>query len=140
MNIINDAGRVITRAADATAAAAGALGGAAVDGVIGGVEGTAAGVRKGLGSGRRSTPAAVLTFAAIGAAGLVEWPVVVAVGGTALLVRLLGQHSNVAAPQLQAVADSAPAPRATAKNATGKNSPRKPARTRSPRSTSSTPH
>jgi hypothetical protein len=96
--------------ADATTEAAGAIGGAAVNGAIGAVRGTASGVRKGLSSGRESTPAAAVTLAAIGAAGLVDWPVVVAIGGTALLVRELGRWSAAKSPN----ASSAPARSVTA--------------------------
>ncbi|MGQ4619070.1 hypothetical protein [Nocardia sp. R7R-8] len=85
---------VIARTADATTAAAGAVGGAAVEGVVGGVRGVAAGVKSGLGSGSHSTPAAVLTLTAIGATGLVDWPVLLGVGGAALVVQRLGQRSG----------------------------------------------
>src|ERR1700692_2064946 len=91
MSIVHRAVGVVSATADATAAAAGAVGGAAVNGIIGGVQGTAAGIRTGLSSGSHSTPAAVLTLAAVGAAGLVDWPVLLAVGGTALVV---GQPSG----------------------------------------------
>lgn len=111
MNILHGAGRVVTRFADATTTAAGSLGSAAVKGVVGGVQGTAAGVKNGLSTGSNSTPAAVLTFAAIGAAGLVEWPVLAAVGGTALLVHQLHQRSSGNTQQPAAVV-SAPAPNA----------------------------
>ena len=97
MNIVKGAVGVVTRTADATAGVAGAVGGAAVTGVLGGVQGTVAGIRNGLSSGSHSTPAAVLTLAAIGASGLVEWPVLLGVGGTALLVRQLNQRSRPAA-------------------------------------------
>jgi hypothetical protein len=97
MNIVKGAAGVVTRTAEATAGVAGAVGGAAVTGVIGGVQGTVAGIRNGLSSGSHSTPAAVLTLAAIGATGLVEWPVLLGVGGTALLVRQLNQRSGHAA-------------------------------------------
>ena len=82
MDIVRGAARVVTRTADATTAAAGAVGGAAITGVIGGVEGTFSGIRNGLVSGSHSTSAATLTLGVIGAAGLVEWPVLLAVGGT----------------------------------------------------------
>ncbi|MFX0580089.1 hypothetical protein [Nocardia nepalensis] len=94
MNISNGVVDVITWTADATTAAAGAVGGAAVNGVIGGVRGAAAGVKSGLSSGSHSTPAAALTVAAIGAAGLVEWPVLLGVGGAALVVREISQRSS----------------------------------------------
>ncbi|MCW2649909.1 MAG: hypothetical protein JWR32_885 [Mycobacterium sp.] len=107
MNIIGGAVRVFTQTTNAATAAVGALGGAAVNGVIGGVQGTAAGIRNGADRGSHSTPAAALTLAAVGAAGLVEWPVLLAVGGTALVVRQLSQRSSAktdvgSAPQPQA--------------------------------------
>ena len=85
-NVAKEAAGLVLATADATAAAAGAIGGAAVNGVVGGVRGTASGVRNGLSSGRGSTGAAALTLAAIGVAGLVDWPLLVTVGGGALLV------------------------------------------------------
>jgi hypothetical protein len=52
-------------------------------------------VQKGIGSGSHSTPAAALTLGALGVAGLLEWPVVLAIGGGALLLRQLNNgHSN----------------------------------------------
>ncbi|WP_406272573.1 hypothetical protein OH799_33020 [Nocardia sp. NBC_00881] len=94
MNISEGAVDVITWTADATTAAAGAVGGAAVNGVIGGMQGAAAGVKSGLSRGSHSTPAAALTLVAIGAVGLVDWPVLLGVGGTALVVRQLSQRSG----------------------------------------------
>jgi hypothetical protein len=91
MNIIRGATRLVTGTANATTAAAGAVGGAAINGVVGGVQGSAAGIRNGLSAGSHSTPAALLTLGAIGATGLVEWPVLLGVGGTALLVRTIHQ-------------------------------------------------
>jgi hypothetical protein len=75
MNPLQRAVRVVTNTSNAATAAAGAIGGAAVNGVIGGVQGTAQGIRNGVANGSHSTPAAALTFAALGATGLVEWPV-----------------------------------------------------------------
>ena len=72
----------------------GAVGGAAVTGVIGAVEGTAAGVKNGLRSGSHSTPTAALTLAAIGVTGLVDWPILVAVGGGALAIHELSRRSG----------------------------------------------
>jgi len=94
MNIIGGAARVITRTADATTAAAGAVGGAAVGGVIGGVLGTVYGIRNGLSSGSHSTPAAALTLGVIGATGLVDWPLMLGIGGAALAVHQLSRRSN----------------------------------------------
>jgi hypothetical protein len=97
MGVIHSALRGVSqtvgRAATAATMAAGAVGGAAVNGVAGAVTGAAAGVRQGIGSGTHSTPAAVLTLGALGAAGLVEWPVVLVIGGGALLLRQLN-HSQ----------------------------------------------
>ena len=45
-------------------------------------------------SGSRSIPAAALTVAAVGAAGLVEWPVLLPVGGTVLGVHYLTHRSG----------------------------------------------
>lgn len=94
MEIVRGAMRLITGTATATTAAAGAVGGAAVNGVIGGVQGTAKGIRDGAGSGSHSTPAALLTLGAVGATGLVEWPVLLTVGGATLLVRQLNRGGN----------------------------------------------
>ena len=93
MGVVNDAVRTVSRtagrAAAATTAAAGAVGGAAVNGVVGAVTGAAAGVQKGISSGSHSMPAAALTLGALGVAGLIEWPLVLAIGGGALLLRQL---------------------------------------------------
>ncbi len=94
--------------------AAGARGGGVVNGVIGGVTGTVTGVRQGISSGSHSTPAAALTLGAVGAVGLVEWPVLLAVGGAALLLRQLkGQpvtRADAAAPRKPAAPRKAAAP------------------------------
>ena len=145
MNVFTGAVRAITRSTGASVAAAGALSGAAINGVIGGVQGAVAGAQRGLDSGRHSTPAAALTLAAIGATGLVEWPVVLLVGGTALAVRQLDQRARQeSASRLSAVPDpptkasgrAAPAPKKAAKTAARKAAPRKAApRKTAPRKT-----
>jgi hypothetical protein len=94
MDIVRGVTRLITGTAEAAAAAAGAVGGAAITGVIGGVQGTVSGIRSGLADGSHSTPAAALTLGVIGAAGLVEWPVLLTVGGTALVVHQLSKRSE----------------------------------------------
>ncbi|MGQ4596891.1 hypothetical protein [Nocardia sp. R6R-6] len=94
MKISEGAVGVVTWTADVTTATAGAVGGAAVNGVLGGMQGVATGVKSGLSKGSHSAPAAALTLAAIGAAGLVEWPVLLGVGGTALVVRELSHRSG----------------------------------------------
>src|ERR1700728_1795053 len=83
---VRNTGKTVNRAADATTAAAGAVGGAAVNGIVGAVTGAAEGIKRGINSGSHSTPAAALAIGALGVAGLVEWPVLLAVGGGALLL------------------------------------------------------
>jgi hypothetical protein len=86
--------RTVGRAATMTTEAAGALGGAAVNGVVGGVRGASTGVQRGLSNGSHSTPAAALALGALGVAGLVEWPVLVTVGGAALALRQLNRRPD----------------------------------------------
>ena len=99
MNIINGAVRAITKTAEATTATAGAVGGAAVNGVLGGIQGTVTGIRNGMSSGSHSTPAAALGLAALGATGLVEWPILLGIGGTAVVVHKLNQRSEGQSPR-----------------------------------------
>ncbi|RZL74149.1 MAG: hypothetical protein EOP32_35550 [Rhodococcus sp. (in: high G+C Gram-positive bacteria)] len=80
---------MVTGAGEAVTATAGAVGGAAVGAVAGSVRGAVGGVREGVKVGSHSTPAALLTMGAIGAAGLVEWPIVLGAGGTALVLHQL---------------------------------------------------
>ncbi|OBB60354.1 hypothetical protein A5757_09700 [Mycobacterium sp. 852013-51886_SCH5428379] len=123
MSIVNGAVHLVTRTADATTAAAGAVGGAVVNGIAGGLQGTAAGIRDGLGKGSQSPAAAAITIGAIGAAGLVEWPLLLAVGGGALVVHQLSRRTDgePAPPPLRPVQQSdnsaRPAKRAPAKKA-----------------------
>lgn len=141
MNVFKGAFRLVTTTADAAVATAGAVGGAAVSGVIGGVRGVASGVRDGASSGSHSTPAAAVALGLIGAAGLVEWPLLVGIGGTALVIHQLRQNGQSPPPaRLRAVADKgsdkgsrsassesrtrrAPASRAPAKKAPAKKAP-----------------
>src|ERR1700712_3446405 len=97
MGVVNGVARGVAGMVNATTAAAGAVSGAAVSGVVGGVRGTADGIRAGLSTGSHSTPAAALTLAAFGAVGLVEWPVLLIVGGAALAVRQLTRAPDGAA-------------------------------------------
>ena len=94
---VRSVGQTVNRAATATTAAAGAVGGAAVNGVVGGVKGAAEGIQRGISSGSKSTPAAALTIGALGVAGLVEWPILLAIGGGALLLRRLNHKPEVPA-------------------------------------------
>jgi hypothetical protein len=139
MDIVRGAGRLVARGANATTAAAGAVGGAAVNGAIGGVQGAMSGIRDGLANGSHSTPAAALTLGVIGAAGLVEWPVLLAVGGTALAVHEISRRSGAQVvepantPQRSASAGSgSPRKSAPRKSTARKSATRKaPARRRS---------
>ena len=126
---VRNVGKSVNRAAGAATAAAGAVGGAAVSGVVGGVTGAAEGVKRGIGSGSHSTPAAALVFGALGVAGLVEWPVLFAVGGGALLLRRLTQKSEVRAPKaaLKPVPTEPPARKAPAQKASSRPAAKKPA-------------
>lgn len=98
MNAVGAAVRKVSQtvggAATATTMAAGAVGGAAVNGVIGAVSGTVTGVQRGVSTGSHSTPAAALTLGAIGVSGLVEWPLVLAVGGGAFVLRQLNRSDK----------------------------------------------
>jgi hypothetical protein len=104
---VRNVGKAVGGAASATTAAAGAVGGAAVSGVVGGVTGAAQGIKRGVSEGSHSTPAAALALGALGVAGLVEWPVLLAVGGGALLLRRMSQKQDTPAPLAK------PAPKAT---------------------------
>jgi len=93
----------------ATAAVTGAAYGAAT----GAVDGAIRGAGQALGSGPRATPAAALAVAAVGAAGLVEWPVLLLASGTALVVRQLRHkpaHPTAALPPAQPGTPIPPAP------------------------------
>lgn len=99
---VRNVGRTLNRAATATTAAAGAVGGATVNGVVGGVKGAAEGIQQGINTGSKSTPAAALALGALGVTGLVEWPILLAVGGGALVLRRVTQRRE--APALPAKA------------------------------------
>ena len=94
MNIVSGIVQAVGRTADATTAAAGAVGGAAINGVVGGIKGAGAGVRAGLREGSRSSAAAAITLAAVGTAGLVDWPVLLTLGGATLVLHELNQRTH----------------------------------------------
>src|ERR1700731_487202 len=94
MDVVRVTLAVASRTVDASVAAAGAVGGAAVNGVVGGVQGVVGGVQSGLSKGSRSIPAAALTVAAVGLAGLVEWPALLPIGATVLGVHYLTHRSG----------------------------------------------
>ncbi len=89
MELANKAARAAANAITATTEAAGAVMGAAVGGVLGSVKGVAEGVASGSRAGAHSTPAAAVGLTAVGALGILEWPVVLAIGGTGLVLRQL---------------------------------------------------
>ncbi|OBK25816.1 hypothetical protein A5634_26000 [Mycobacterium asiaticum] len=121
--VVRGVGRTVSRAATATTAAAGAVGGAAVNGIVGGVKGAADGIQQGLSTGSKSTPAAALALGAIGAAGLVEWPILLAVGGGALLLRKINQTPDQTNQPVKA--KLAPVPDTPAKKAAPQKAPTK---------------
>jgi hypothetical protein len=139
---VSTARRGLVKVADTATAAAGAVSGAAINGVVGGARGAVSGVRHGLSSGSQSSAAAALTIGAIGAAGLVEWPVLVAVGGAALIVHRLGQGTtaptrNSAPPVQKAPAQKAPAQKAPAQKAQPRKATKTVRKATAPRRTTS---
>lgn len=120
MDVVGGARRSVIRTADAATSTAGAVGGAVVNGALGAIEGAVTGVAKGVKRGGNSSVAAALTIVTIGAIGLMEWPMVAAIGGGALLIHKLGHRGD------QPGANDAPQP-ATRKPAPHKPATRKPA-------------
>ncbi|WP_407107202.1 hypothetical protein [Rhodococcus aetherivorans] len=106
--LVTDSTRLVADTANATTSLAGAVGGAALGGVVGSVRGAVGGVRTGLSKGAGSTPAAAATLAALGVTGLVDWPVLAAVGGGALAVKLLTPHRPTARVQSGTATAAAP--------------------------------
>src|ERR1700684_1499069 len=89
---VRNVGKAGGGAASANAAPGGAVGGAAVSGVVAGVTAAAQGIKRGVSEGSHSTPAAALALGALGVAGLVEWPILLAVGGGAVVLHRLGRQ------------------------------------------------
>ncbi len=131
MDVVRETKHAASRTVDASVAAAGAVGGAAVNGVVGGVRGVVGGVQSGLSSGSRSIPAAALTVAAVGAVGLVEWPVLLPVGAAVLGVHYLTHRSDGERASTQRIG-----PRSKARGRSGSRSstPHSAARSRPTRS------
>ncbi len=94
MSMVSEATRVVTGAASVTTSAVGAVGGGLLGGVNGGIRGAVGGVRDGMRAGSKSTPTAVLTLAAMGAAGVVEWPILLGVGGAAVVLQQWDRHDG----------------------------------------------
>lgn len=112
MNVLQSAARLVGRTAETVVTAAGAVGGALTNGVVEGVRGAARGAKSGLSDGTQSTPAAVIAFAAVGATGLVEWPVLLGVGATAYVLRQLSPSPEGNDAQTPAKLGSVPVERA----------------------------
>lgn len=93
MGLLSGTLRASQDSAAAVTGAAGAVTGAVTGAAIGGLSGIIRGGTQGLGIGARSTPAAVLALTAVGAAGLVDWPILVAVGGAAIIMRQVRTNS-----------------------------------------------
>lgn len=85
MDVVRGTVHAASRTVDASVAAAGA-----VNGAVGGVRGVLGGMQSGLNSGSRPIPA----VAAVGAAGPVEWPLLLPAGGTLLGVHNLTHRSD----------------------------------------------
>ncbi|WP_305094492.1 hypothetical protein [Prescottella sp. R16] len=122
--------RAVTGIAEVTTSSIGALGGAAVGSLVGGVRGAVSGVaegtRRGLEQGSHSTPAAIATMAAAGAIGVVEWPVVLTVGGAALVLRQLHERGTSPKSTAAKVSPKKTAPKkAVSKKAVSKRTEKK---------------
>ncbi len=100
-------------------AARGAGLGAARGAGLGAVRGAADGLRDGAERGSRSAPAAALTVTALTVTGILDWPLVLAAGGTAFLVNRLTQHPAAPPPHPPATR-----PRARAARKPGRRGPR----------------
>ncbi len=81
--------------AGATTTAAGAASGGALGATRGALRGAADGVRGGAEKGSRSPTAAALTAVALGATGIIDWPLLLTVGGTALVVNRLTSRPDI---------------------------------------------
>ena len=91
MGLLSITRRAGKDAAGAVTGAAAVVTGAAYGAVTGAFSGATRGASQALGTGPRSTPAAALAVATVGAAGLVDWPVLVLASGTVLVLRQLGR-------------------------------------------------
>ncbi|BBZ37232.1 hypothetical protein MCNS_02950 [Mycobacterium conspicuum] len=103
-----------------------------MNGVVGGVKGAAEGIQRGIGSGSKSTAAAALAIGALGVTGLVEWPILMAVGGGALVLQRMNRKPEDPAPKAklttvptepepaEATPSKAPSRKAAAKKASGR--------------------
>ena len=76
--------------------------------MVGGIKGAADGIQQGISKGSKSTPAAAVALGALGVAGLVEWPVLLAVGGGALVLQRMTRRQNGSAPAPRAKLTTVP--------------------------------
>jgi len=81
--------------AGATTTAAGAASGGALGATLGALRGAADGVRGGAEKGSRSPTAAALTAVALGVTGILDWPLLLTVGSTALVVNRLTSRPDI---------------------------------------------
>jgi hypothetical protein len=126
---------IATAATAAAGAATGATVGAVLGTVGGAVSGALRGIRSGAVTGARSQPAAVAGLAALGAGGLVEWPAVIALGGSAMILRQLRRAGvPLPAPPQRSTAAEAP----VTSEATGTPAPTASERPAGPRDTAAT--
>jgi len=88
-------GATIAGATTTTTAAAGAASGGALGATLGALRGAADGVRGGAEKGSRSPTAAALTAVALGVTGILDWPLLLTVGGTALVVNRLTSRPDI---------------------------------------------
>lgn len=119
----------VSQAATTTTTTAKAAGDAAVKGVVGGVTGAVSAIQRGVDSKNVAVPAVAL--AAVGVAGLVEWPAVLAVGGGALLLREMNRRRGTTTPNAAPAKSSGSRPSAQRKTRSvtpAKKSPRKASR------------
>ena len=130
--IVRGIGDLATSAVGAVAGAAtstaGAVSGGAVGGGLGALSGVARGLTRGAAAGatrgRHSTAATVITLTAVGAAGLVDWPILLATGGAAIILdkAINRQSSGPAAAGGVTASERDPAGRPTGQH--GRTQPR----------------
>ena len=123
MNLVSGTARVATGAGEAATTTLGAVGGAAVGGLVGSMKGAAVGAAEGARRGSHSTPAAVLTMGAVAVTGVVRWPIVAAVGGTALVLDQLKLGTTPDTPGTGAQATGTPATPGAGATATAVSAP-----------------
>lgn len=138
MSVLSRSIQATQSLADTATSAAGAVAGAAAGGLVGAVGGGVRGAEEGLAPGSRSVPAAALTLAAIGAAGLIDWPVLVALGGGALILSRLRRGPQETSGSTNAHTATADAARPPTNAATTSTTSRKPRKT-GPKTHTSTP-